>query len=148
MIKTLKFKPELGFFTTVQRSGQMKNIRNKGTKPELLFRKSLWGKGYRYRVNFKKLAGSPDIVLSRYKVAIFIDGEFWHGYNWKQKRERIKSNRQFWIPKIERNMERDQENNNSLKDAGYMVFRFWESEVKKDVETCVQKVIEYIKSVK
>lgn len=148
MIKTLKFKPELGFFTTVQRSEQMKKIRNKGTKPELLFRKSLWGKGYRYRVNVKKLAGSPDIVLSRYKVAIFIDGEFWHGYDWKQKREKIKSNRKFWIPKIERNMERDQENNNKLKDAGYMVFRFWESEIKKDLDTCVQKVIEYISTLK
>jgi len=146
MIRTPKFKAENGFFTSAQRSEHMKKIRSKDTKPEVLFRKSLWNKGIRYRKNVKKLSGCPDIVIQKYKTVIFIDGEFWHGYNWEEKREKIKSNRNFWIPKIERNMERDQENNKSLSEMGYTVFRFWEHEIKKDLESCLNKVIVYISS--
>lgn len=111
-----KFKEEHGFFTTEERSAIMKKIPSKNTKPELIFRKELWRRGYRYRINDKKLPGSPDIVFKKMKTAIFIDGEFWHGFNWQEKKKKIKANRGYWIPKIERNIERDERNNKELAD--------------------------------
>ena len=144
-IKVPRFTEELGFYTTPERSKLMARIRGKNTKPEITFRKALWKRGYRYRVNVKKLPGAPDIVLNKYKVVVFIDGEFWHGYNWDVKKKKIKSNRDFWIPKIERNMQRDEENNLKLKNMGYCVLRFWEQEVKKQVEICIDITISYLK---
>lgn len=123
----------------------MSKIRSKNTKPEILLRKSLWAKGLRYRVNVKSLPGSPDIVIRRYKLAIFIDGEFWHGYNWDEKKDTIKSNRDFWIPKIERNMQRDFQNNLKLKADGWIVLRFWEHQVKKELQKCLEAIIAQIK---
>lgn len=119
----------------------MSKIRGKDTKPEIALRKALWAKGIRYRKNYKKLEGNPDIYISKAKLAIFIDGEFWHGHNWMEKKQKIKSNREYWIPKIERNMARDANNNLKLEYAGITVMRFWEHEIKKDVEGCVEKVI-------
>nr|WP_299385979.1 very short patch repair endonuclease [Allomuricauda sp.] len=141
-IKVPRFNEESGFYTTPERSKIMGKIRGKNTKPELAFRKALWAAGYRYRIDYKKLIGKPDIVLNKYKTAIFIDGEFWHGHNWEERKQRIKTNREFWIPKIERNIQRDAEVNNGLKMLGYTVFRFWESEVKKNLEECLQTVID------
>jgi len=146
-IKVPQFNEEAGFYTTKARSKQMSKIRGKDTKPEIQFRKALWAKGYRYRVNYKKLIGKPDIVLNKYKTVIFIDGEFWHGHNWEEKKDKIKSNRGFWIPKIERNMQRDQEVNEILKGQGYTVFRFWEQELKRDFENCFGKVLSHLKNV-
>lgn len=146
-IKVPRFREEDGFYTTPERSKIMGKIRGKNTKPELAFRKALWAAGYRYRIDYKKLIGKPDIVLKKYKTAIFIDGEFWHGYDWEERKHKIKSNRDFWIPKIERNIQRDQEVNHRLKALGYTVFRFWENEVKKDLETCLKKVISHLKKV-
>jgi len=123
-IKVPQFNEEAGFYTTKARSKQMFKIRGKDTKPEIQFRKALWAKGSRYRVNYKKLIGKPDIVLNKYKTVIFIDGVFWHGYNWEEKKDNIKSNRGFWIPKIERNMQRDQEVNEALKDKDTLSFGF------------------------
>lgn len=91
----------------------MSKIRGKKTKPEMLFRKTLWHKGVRYRVNNKKLPSRPDISIKKYKLAIFIDGEFWHGYNWEEKTKTIKSNRAFCILKIERNIQRNKEVTNN-----------------------------------
>jgi len=141
-IKVPRFNEESGFYTTPERSKIMGKIRGKNTKPELEFRKALWSAGYRYRINYKKLIGKPDIALKKHKTVIFIDGEFWHGHNWEVRKQKIKTNRKFWIPKIERNIQRDQEVNLALKEMGYSVFRFWENEVKKNLETCLQKVLE------
>lgn len=122
----------------------MSKIRSKNTKPEIAFRRELWKSGYRYRVNVKKLPGAPDIVLNKYKVVVFIDGEFWHGYNWSEKKKKIKSNRDFWIPKIERNMQRDEENNQKLKELGFLVMRFWEKEIKQDIRKCIGKLVDHL----
>ena len=141
-----RFNEENGFYTTKKRSRIMSRIRGKNTKPELTFRKALWARNIRYRVNNKQLPGTPDISIKKFRLAVFIDGEFWHGYNWDQRRETLKTNREFWIAKIERNMQKDTEVNIALRELGYTVFRFWESEVKKDVERCVNDVVGYIRS--
>ncbi|MGM5469346.1 very short patch repair endonuclease [Flavobacteriaceae bacterium LMO-SS05] len=143
-IKVPRFNEASGFYTTKKRSKIMSNIRSKNTKPELLFRMALWKHNVRYRVNSKKLPGKPDVSIQKYKLAIFIDGEFWHGYNWNERRDNIKSNRGFWIPKIERNMQRDREVNRQLNNIGYTVFRFWEKEIKKELHKCINDVLVYI----
>lgn len=143
-IKVPRFSEEAGFYTTPERSKIMGKIRGKNTKPELAFRRALWAKGYRYRVDYKKLIGKPDIVLNKYKTAIFIDGEYWHGHNWEERKPKVKTNREFWIAKIERNMQRDREVNEALGRLGYKVFRFWEAEVKKNLDECIQEVIEHL----
>ncbi|MBT8187246.1 MAG: very short patch repair endonuclease [Croceitalea sp.] len=143
-IKVPRFNEASGFYTTPERSKIMSKIRGKNTKPELAFRKSLWAAGYRYRIDYKKLIGKPDIALNKYKTVIFIDGEFWHGYNWIERKHKIKSNREFWIPKIERNIQRDQEVNQNLKEMGYTVFRFWEKEVVKNLDECLTSVLRHL----
>ncbi len=122
----------------------MSKIRGKNTKPELLFRKALWKKGVRYRVDSKKLPGKPDVSIKKYRLAIFIDGEFWHGYNWPERKNSIKTNRKFWIPKIERNLQRDGEVNRQLEEMGYTVFRFWDKEIKNDLDKCINDILVYI----
>ncbi|MGB5435734.1 MAG: very short patch repair endonuclease [Maribacter sp.] len=143
-IKVPRFNEESGFYTTPERSKIMGKIRGKNTKPELVFRKALWAAGYRYRIDSRKLIGRPDVVLNKYRTVVFIDGEFWHGYNWEERKPKIKTNRDFWIAKIERNRQRDVEVNTELKNLGYTVFRFWEKEIKKDLEGCLQKVITHL----
>lgn len=140
-----RFNEANGFYTTKQRSELMAKIKSQNTKPELKLKKALWNLGFRYRKNLKKLPGSPDIVYTKHKLAIFVDGEFWHGYNWAEKKTKIKTNRDFWIPKIERNIQRDTQNNQLLTEAGWYVIRFWEHELKKDFEGCLNRVISYIK---
>jgi DNA mismatch endonuclease (patch repair protein) len=136
------FKNGLHFETTEERSIRMSNIKSKNTKFEIFFRKRLWKSGIRYRINYKKLPGSPDIVINSKKIVVFIDGEFWHGYNWEIKKTKIKANRDYWIPKIERNIKRDFENNLALQNLGYTVLRFWEQELKKNFDECINKVTE------
>ncbi|WP_250433299.1 very short patch repair endonuclease [Hanstruepera flava] len=145
-IKVPRFEESAGFYTTKKRSKIMSKIRGKNTKPELLFRKALWAKGIRYRVDSKQLPGKPDISIKKYKLAIFIDGEFWHGYNWQERKLFIKSNRRFWLPKIERNMQRDREVNRQLEALGFTVFRFWSKEILTDLDTCVKDVLIYIET--
>ena len=113
----------------------MSKIRSKNTKPELIFRKALWKKGIRYRVNNKQLPGKPDVSIKKYKLAIFIDGEYWHGYNWDERKPKLKTNKRFWIPKIERNMQRDKEVNQQLQNMEYTIFRFWVHEIKDNLKT-------------
>ncbi|MGB6152243.1 MAG: very short patch repair endonuclease [Pricia sp.] len=146
-IKVPRFNEASGFYTTQKRSKIMSKIRGKNTKPELAFRKALYAAGYRYRIDYKKLIGKPDILLRKYKTAIFIDGEYWHGHNWEERKPKVKTNREFWIAKIERNMQRDREVNTELQRLGYTIFRFWETEIKKELATCVQKVILHLESV-
>lgn len=132
------------FETTPERSKLMSKIKAKDTKPEILFRKALWAAGLRYRKNVASLPGKPDVVMRKYKIAVFIDGAFWHGYNWGVKKTTIKSNRDFWIPKIERNMLRDADANASLQSLGYTVIRFWDHEVLKGLGSCVNKVLDAV----
>ncbi|MEB8328172.1 very short patch repair endonuclease [Flavobacteriaceae bacterium KMM 6897] len=143
-IKVPRFSEESGFYTTPERSKIMAKIRGKNTKPELQFRRALWAAGYRYRIDYKKLIGKPDIVLNKYKTVVFIDGEFWHGYNWEERKHQIKTNKAFWIPKIERNRQRDREVNAALETMGFTVFRFWEREIKKELEACLKLVITHL----
>ena len=139
-----RFKEENGFYTTKKRSELMSKIKAQGTKPEIKLQKALWNLGYRYRKNVRRLPGCPDIVIKKIKLVVFVDGEFWHGYKWEEKKLKIKSNRDFWIPKIERNMQRDKENNNLLYKEGWHVMRFWENEIKKDFEACIIQIIKQI----
>ena len=143
-IKVPKFSEDAGFYTTKKRSKIMGRIRGKNSKPEMTFRRALWAKGIRYRVDSKQLPGRPDVSIKKYKLAIFIDGDFWHGYNWEERKQKIKSNRGFWYPKISRNIQRDREVNLELNDMGYTVFRFWESEIKTDLQKCINDVMVYI----
>ena len=147
-IKVPRFNEASGFYTTPERSKIMSKIRGKNTKPELTFRKALYAAGYRYRIDYKKLVGKPDIALNKYKTVIFIDGEYWHGHNWKERKPKVKTNREFWIAKIERNMQRDTEVNSALEGLGYTVFRFWETEIKRELDRCLSEVISHLEIVK
>lgn len=124
----------------------MKKIKSKGTKPEIIMAKSLWQCHIRYRKNYNKLPGKPDIVITKSKIAIFIDGEFWHGYNWEDKKQRIKSNRDYWIDKIEKNIERDKKYNEQLINLGWKVIRFWEKSVIKNTQECINQITDLVKS--
>ncbi len=139
-----RFNEESGFYTTKKRSKIMGKIRGTNTKPELLFRRALWKEGVRYRINSKKLPGKPDVSIQKYKLAIFIDGEFWHGYNWPERKLKLKTNKDFWIPKIERNMQRDREVNSQFEDLGFTVFRFWANEIKNDLSKCINDILVFI----
>ncbi len=130
--------------TTPEISKRMANIRLKRGKAETMLAKKLWHSGYRYRLNYRKLPGSPDIAITRHKVVVFVDGEFWHGQNWEERKPKLKSNRGYWIEKIEENIARDKRNNDSLKEQGWSVIRFWGKEVLKDPDRCVQKIINLI----
>ncbi|MFT3741063.1 MAG: very short patch repair endonuclease [Breznakibacter sp.] len=143
-IKVPRFCEENGFYTTKAKSNQMAKIKGKNSKPELRLRLSLWNLGIRYRKNGQKLPGRPDIVLRQHKLVIFVDGSFWHGFNWEKRRETIKSNRMFWIPKIERNMQRDREVNKQLHQMGYTVMRFWDHEINKELGRCVSQILRFI----
>lgn len=136
-------KSKHGFETTPERSELMRKIKSVNTIPEVLLRKALWNVGYRYRLNVVKLPGKPDIVINSKRIVIFIDGEFWHGYKWEEKRHKIKANREYWIKKIERNIARDRENDTKLVLLGYVVLRFWEHEIKRNLKECVEKVQRY-----
>jgi DNA mismatch endonuclease (patch repair protein) len=123
--------------TPEQRRKNMQAIRSKDTGIELSLRRALWHKGIRYRKNYKKLPGKPDIAISKYRIAVFCDSDFWHGYDWENRNLRIKSNRDYWIPKIERNMARDKEVTAQLEAMGWRVIRLWEFQIKKELDSCV-----------
>ena len=131
--------------TPEQRRKNMQSIKGKNTSIERILRKALWNKGYRYRKNVKDVFGHPDIVFKSKKVAIFCDSEFWHGYDWERKKNEIKTRQDFWIPKIERNMQRDKEVNMKLSEEGWTVLRFWGTEIKKQTENCVKEIEKCIK---
>ena len=126
--------------TREQRRRNMQLVKSKDSQMELRLRKALWHLGYRYRKNYAKLEGKPDIVLVKYKIVVFCDSEFWHGYDWENKRNEIKSNQEFWISKIERNMERDIEVNNILQSQNWIVLRFWGNEIKNNLGGCIRLI--------
>ena len=127
-------------------SKTMSKIHSKDTSIELLLRKALWHKGYRYRKNYKVLPGSPDIVLTKYKIAIFCDSEFFHGKDWDSLKTRLEKgkNPEFWINKIERNRNRDYENDKKLLFLGYTVIHFWGQDIIKHTDECIQAIEESI----
>lgn len=130
--------------STPETRKRMSRVKLKGGKAETLLAKALWHRGYRYRKNDRRLPGSPDIAILRYRIAIFIDGEFWHGKDWASRKGRLKRNREYWIEKIEENMARDLRNDQRLLQAGWMPVHFWEKEVMKDLPACVAEIEEAI----
>ncbi len=105
-----------------------------------MLRKELWSRGLRYRKNVKTIEGKPDIVFIGKKVAVFCDSEYWHGFDWDSRKDAIKTNRDFWIHKIERNMERDIEVNAILREQGWIILRFWGKEIEKNLQDCADIV--------
>ena len=129
--------------TPEQRHKSMSHIRSKDTKIEIRFRKALWRVGIRYRKNWKALPGKPDIVITKYRVAVFCDSSFWHGRDFEN-RKKPGTNTEYWEKKIRRNIERDREVDHQLKALGWAVLRFWDSEINKNLEYCVNSVKEAV----
>ena len=123
----------------------MQHIRSKDTKTEMLLRKTLWHKGIRYRKNYRILPGTPDIAITKYRIAIFVDGDFWHarGHE-KDPGEQIRTNQEFWSKKLKRNVERDREVNETLLEQGWIVLRYWESDILKNLNEIVSEIFEYM----
>lgn len=136
--------------TLEQRKNNMQHIRSNNTKIERILRNALWRKGYRYRKHYNKLPGKPDIVLTKYKIAIFCDGEFFHGKNWEMQRKKIEksNNSEYWVMKIERNIDRDEDINRKLKAMGWIVLRFWGKDIRNNTESCVKAIDEAVFEVK
>lgn len=132
--------------TKEQRHKNMKNIKSKDTKIERKLCKALWDKGYRYRKNYAKLPGKPDIALTKYKIAIFCDGEFFHGKDWHNQKARLEksNNREYWINKISKNIERDSKVDRELFQLGWIVLRFWGKDILKNVDKCIDEIEETI----
>ena len=122
--------------TPEQRRRNMRAVKSKDSQIELMLRRELWNRGLHYRKNVNKIYGKPDIAFIGKKVAIFCDSEFWHGYNWEERKKDFKSHQEFWIPKIERNIQRDMEVTEYLQSNGWVVIRFWGNEIKKNVGQC------------
>lgn len=130
------------------RSENMSRIRSKNTSIELLLGKAMWAIGLRYRKNDKTVFGKPDFVFKRKKVAVFCDSEFWHGKYLLDQKYIPKENADYWIPKLERNIERDRQVNAELVSKGWIVIRFWEKDIRKHSEECARKVFETVKEIK
>lgn len=131
--------------TPEQRRKNMQAVKNKDSEIEIMLRKELWNRGLRYQKNCAKIYGKPDIVFKGKKVAVFCDSEFWHGYDWDNKKNDIKSKRDFWIPKIERNIQRDIEVTKRLTLDGWTVLRFWGNEIKKNLTECADVIERTVK---
>lgn len=117
-------------FDSIKRSEIMSHIRSKNTKPEVTLRKALFAEGFRYRINDKRLAGKPDIVLPKYKTVIFVHGCFWHGHEGCRYANMPKTNVEYWAEKIKRNKKRDQTELEALSSDGWHVIVVWECEIK------------------
>lgn len=143
--------------TKKQRRINMQHIHSSDTKPEIVLRKALWSKGIRYRKNFKNLPGKPDIAITKYRIAIFVDGEFWHGKDYdgygEGSRRKYSSlhealehsdNSSYWLKKIQRNMERDRQVTATLEGMDWAVIRFWSRDVLKHTDECVNTILETV----
>ena len=133
--------------TDEQRSYNMSRIKGKNTTIEMLLSKALWHRGLRFRKNSKAVYGHPDISIKKYKVAIFCDGDFWHGWDWENRKGSIKNNREYWIPKIERNMQKDIEVNHVLSSMGLRVIRVWEHEIRDNLPDTADMIIRIVNEV-
>ncbi len=131
--------------TKAQRSRNMSKIKSANTKPEKMLRAALWREGIRYRKNWRKLIGCPDIAITKYKIAVFVDGDFWHARGHQESPgEEVGSNKEFWRKKLARNVERDKEVNEQLVAEGWIVLRFWTSDIKKDIREAVDEIKKYL----
>lgn len=132
-----------------QRRKNMRHIHSKDTEIELILRKALWREGIRYRKNYDKLPGKPDIAIIKYKIAIFCDGDFFHGKDWNHLQKKLKNsnNSEYWIKKIQRNINRDYEVDQAIRAKGWLVLRFWGKDIKQDVGMCVKAIKEAIQHV-
>lgn len=128
--------------TPEQRRRNMQNIKSKDTQIEILLRRALRAKGYGYRKNYSKLPGTPDIVLTKYKIAIFCDGEFFHGKDMADLERRMEKNKngEFWIKKIQKNIVHDNEVDKELRSLGWKVLRFWGNDIKKNMDDCLRTI--------
>lgn len=131
--------------TPEQRRKNMRAVKNKDSEIELLLRRELWSRGIRYRKNVNRIIGKPDIAFIGKKVAVFCDSEFWHGFDWDVKKHEIKSRQDFWIPKIERTIQRDKEVNQNLQEQGWTVLRFWGEDIKRDPAACADLIVKVLK---
>jgi len=150
MKKQTPKEPRFHGEVSADRHRNMSRIKGKDTEIEKVLRKALWAKGYRYRKNLASIPGRPDIALTKYKIAIFCDGEFFHGKDWeilKPKLEKGK-NADYWIPKIQRNMDRDIEKDQELLYLGWTVIHFWGKDILNKTEDCVRAVEETILELK
>lgn len=131
---------------TEQRKRTMSRISGKNTKIEVALREALWSRGYRYKKNYKKLPGSPDICLTKYKVAIFCDSEFFHGKDWEILRPKVAkgNNGQYWVKKIQENIDHDAEVDKKLLFLGWTVIHFWGNDILKNIDQCIRVVEEAI----
>lgn len=132
--------------TPEQRRKNMRAIKSKGSKIEIALQKELWSRGIHYRKNDKTIFGHPDLSFKGKKIAVFVDSEFFHGYNWNIRKNDFKSNQEFWISKIERNIQRDKEVNEHLKSEGWTVIRFWGNDIKNNVIGCADIVEKAVKN--
>ena len=121
-------------------SKRMANVKLKHGDGEMAIAKLLWHDGYRYRLNYRRLPGSPDIAIQKYHIAVFVDGEFWHGYDWENRKQKLKRNREYWIEKIEENIARDSRVDKELLVLGWTPIHFWSREVSRDLLGCVQTI--------
>ena len=133
--------------TTPEVSKRMKALSHKKSKVESVLAKALWHKGYHYRLNYKKLPGTPDIALTKYKIAIFVDGEFWHGKDFEKTKEKLKNNKDYWIEKIEENIQRDIKNDNLLRQIDWIPIHLWSDDVKSSLAYCINEIEEIIQEV-
>jgi len=131
----------MDIYSAQKRSEVMRCIRSRDSGIETRLRKALWSRGLRYRKNYAHLPGKPDIVFLGARVVVFCDSEFWHGYDWEHRKEDFKSHRDFWIPKIERNMRRDEQVNELLEKMGWKVVRFWGYEITRGLSGCVERIL-------
>lgn len=130
--------------TKEQRHKNMSHIRNKNTKAEVMLRKALWHQGVRYRKNYSVLPGKPDIVITRCHIAIFVDGDYWHGRNLTELKRKNIHNKAFWIQKLSENVERDKQVNDMLTEMGWIVLRFWETDIKHNLSGIVEKILSFV----
>lgn len=130
--------------TTPEISKRMRSLSHKKSKVESILAKELWHRGYRYRLNYKKLPGTPDIAITKYRIAIFVDGEFWHGKDFNERKNKLKNNREYWIEKIEENIERDIRNNHLLQQLEWIPIHFWSKDIIKYPDLCADEVVQII----
>lgn len=129
--------------TKEQRKRNMQNIHSRNTSIELALRKALWHRGVRFRVNRSDIAGKPDISIKKYRLAVFCDGDFWHGRNFSA--DTVDTNKAFWIDKIRTNQERDLRQTIQLRDEGWTVLRFWGSDIKKNPDAVAGQIVDVIR---
>ena len=142
--KVIRMKHPDHYDTDEATSKRMSKVKLKRGDAETLLAKALWKEGFRYRLNYKNLPGSPDIAITKYKIAIFVDGEFWHGYNWEEKKTKLKRNKEYWIEKIGENIARDNRVDKELIAMEWAPIHFWSKEVNNNLESCLKTIQESV----